>query len=119
MRCARRQTAAPVAPGKTRGHHINRIRYQATDPGPNFRRIEVSTPDKIRTCNLGFGRPITESRKPDEDNGLRVAAPSVSHHLATDTCQTDPDLARIVDAWPALPDAIKAGILALVQAAGK
>jgi hypothetical protein len=37
--------------------------------------------------------------------------------LATDTCQADPDLARIAEAWPGLPDAIKAGILALVKAA--
>ena len=31
---------------------------------------------------------------------------------------TDPDLARLVAAWPRLPNAIKAGIAALVQAAG-
>jgi hypothetical protein len=30
----------------------------------------------------------------------------------------DDDLAAVVDAWPALPAAIKAGILAMVQAAG-
>ncbi len=30
----------------------------------------------------------------------------------------DPDLARVVDAWPFLAEAIKAGILAIVQAAG-
>jgi hypothetical protein len=30
---------------------------------------------------------------------------------------THPDLALIVDAWPGLPDAIKAGILAMVKAA--
>jgi hypothetical protein len=29
-----------------------------------------------------------------------------------------PDLARVVAAWDRLPDAIKAGILAMVQAAG-
>jgi hypothetical protein len=29
----------------------------------------------------------------------------------------DPDLARVVDAWPALPDHIKAAVLALVGAA--
>lgn len=29
-----------------------------------------------------------------------------------------PDLARVVDAWDRLPETIKAGILALVQAAG-
>jgi hypothetical protein len=39
--------------------------------------------------------------------------------LIHDTCQTDPDLAKIVDAWPNLPEAIKAGMLAMVKAAGK
>jgi hypothetical protein len=37
--------------------------------------------------------------------------------LIHDVCQTDPELARIVDAWPTLPDALKAGILAMVEAA--
>jgi hypothetical protein len=37
--------------------------------------------------------------------------------LPTDTCKTDPDLAAVVTAWPALPAAIKAGILAMVRAA--
>jgi hypothetical protein len=36
--------------------------------------------------------------------------------LIHDTCQTDPNLAAIVDAWPALPEVIKAGILAMVKA---
>jgi hypothetical protein len=30
---------------------------------------------------------------------------------------TDPDLAALIDAWPTLPEAIRAGILALVRAA--
>lgn len=30
----------------------------------------------------------------------------------------DPDLAAVVDAWPTLPEPIKAGILALVNASG-
>jgi hypothetical protein len=29
----------------------------------------------------------------------------------------DPSLATVVEAWPTLPDAIKAGILAMVRAA--
>lgn len=29
----------------------------------------------------------------------------------------DPELAAVVEAWPALPDAIKAGILAMIRAA--
>jgi hypothetical protein len=39
--------------------------------------------------------------------------------LATDTCQTDPDLATVVNAWDRLPEAIRAGIVAMVQAASK
>jgi hypothetical protein len=30
---------------------------------------------------------------------------------------TDPDLAAVMDAWPELPEAIKAGIAAMVNAA--
>jgi hypothetical protein len=30
-----------------------------------------------------------------------------------------PDLAAVVSAWPALPDALRAGIVAMVKAAGK
>ena len=31
---------------------------------------------------------------------------------------TDPDLAAVVAAWPGLPPAIRAGVLALVRAGG-
>jgi hypothetical protein len=47
---------------------------------------------------------------------LRSRAEQVAHHLPTDTCQTDPDLAAVVDAWPELPEAIKVGILAMIKA---
>jgi hypothetical protein len=33
--------------------------------------------------------------------------------------ETDPDLARLVDAWPDLPPHIKAAVVALVKAAGQ
>jgi hypothetical protein len=39
--------------------------------------------------------------------------------LATDTCQTDPDLAAVVDAWDRLPEAVRAGIVAMARAATK
>jgi len=37
--------------------------------------------------------------------------------LPTDIRQSDPDLAAIVAAWSELPEAIRAGIMAMVRAA--
>jgi hypothetical protein len=48
---------------------------------------------------------------------LRIADPSVAAPLPCDTRQTDPDLAAVVDAWDRLPEAGRAGIVAMVQAA--
>jgi hypothetical protein len=42
---------------------------------------------------------------------------SVAPHLPTDTCKIDPELAAIAEAWPNLPEAVKASILMLVKAA--
>jgi hypothetical protein len=36
--------------------------------------------------------------------------------LIHDTCKTDPDLDAVMGAWPTLPEALKAGILAMVKA---
>ena len=51
------------------------------------------------------------------DNHLGQAPPPVADHLPNDTCKTDPDLAAVVEAWPDLPEALKAGIVAMVKAA--
>jgi hypothetical protein len=42
----------------------------------------------------------------------------LAHTLARET-QIDPDLGRLIDAWRKLPEAIRAGILAMVAAAQK
>jgi hypothetical protein len=51
--------------------------------------------------------------KTSGDAVLQLSA-LLAHHL-----QPDPDLARLVDAWPALPAHIRAAVLALVQTCGK
>ena len=61
-------------------------------------------------------RPQASSFKGSLPNDLRQTDPSVAHHLPTGTCKTDPDLAAVVAAWPELPEALKAGILAMVKA---
>jgi hypothetical protein len=40
----------------------------------------------------------------------------ILHHSPTGACPSPAELAAIVTAWPRLPEAVKAGILALIQA---
>jgi hypothetical protein len=61
-------------------------------------------------------RPPPSSSKQLLPNALRQSVPSIAPQLPTDTCKTDSDLAAVVAAWPDLPEAIKAGILAMVKA---
>ena len=61
---------------------------------------------------------MRQESNPSSNKGLRQPAPPVGHPLATDTCQTDPDLAAVIAAWDRLPEAVRAGIVAMVRAAG-
>jgi hypothetical protein len=54
-----------------------------------------------------------KGKTPDYSHQDRLIDPQ----LIRDTCQIEPDLVDLVAAWPDLPKAIKAGILAMVQAA--
>jgi hypothetical protein len=50
-----------------------------------------------------------------QENTSGAAAPALTRPLHTDAeTGSDPDLARLVTAWPALPPHIKAAVLALV-----
>jgi hypothetical protein len=72
--------------------------------------------DRIRSRDTQIHDLVTESPNNLEDNDLRQSDQSVAHHLPTDNCRTDADLAGIAAAWPDLPEAIRAGIVAIVEA---
>ena len=56
--------------------------------------------------------PQTPSRAKVSGN-----TPPRPHRAPTKTSALDPDLARLIDAWPTLPDPIKAAVLALLDSA--
>ena len=64
-------------------------------------------------------RPPLGCSKGMPDSHLSQAPPPVADHLPNDTCKSNLDLAAVVEAWPELPEAIKAGILAMVNSVGK
>ena len=63
--------------------------------------------------------PVSASGLSDKDlRQVPDAFGTESGTLQGETGMFPPDLAEVIDAWPALPEAIKAGILATVKAAG-
>jgi hypothetical protein len=61
-------------------------------------------------------RPQIGFRKDNRAQDLPQSDAGSAEHLPNDSCKTDGGLAVVVDAWPDLPEAIKAGILELVKA---
>ena len=51
------------------------------------------------------------------ESTVSEADPSSNASLSRECTPTDADLRRLMDAWPALPEPIRAGILAMVAAA--
>src|SRR5262245_50844904 len=80
------------------------------------RRGWDSNPRTGGTCQR-FSRPSLRSQNAKSYKDLRPEGKPFAHHLPTDTCNTNADLAAVVAAWPELPEAIRAGILAIVKAA--
>jgi hypothetical protein len=78
-----------------------------------------NAPRRTRTFNPLIKSQTKGFQKQCSHNDLRIATPLLSHPIPTDTCQNDPDLAAVIEAWDQLPEAIKAGILAMVKAAAR
>ena len=54
-----------------------------------------------------------------ETKGFSLHQDPLAPVLRLDTRQIDPDLAAVIDAWDRLPEAVRAGIVAMVKAAVK
>ena len=66
----------------------------------------------MKVMGVGRGRPAEIPGK--NAHSRNSAAPGAADD--TQNAHIDPDLPRVIDAWPALPEAVKAGILAMVEA---
>jgi hypothetical protein len=72
--------------------------------------------DRIRTGDVQLGNAASANSTHNQDNELQRQAPALAVRLRT-VAETDTDLARLIEAWPALPPHIRAAVLALVGAA--
>jgi hypothetical protein len=71
-----------------------------------------SPDDVISKQNQGFA-----AKSVPRNDGQPAAGGAKSGAASPDRSPADPDLARLVDAWPTLPPPIRAAVLALVETA--
>ena len=73
---------------------------------------------RTHTPLTGYGilSPDATRGNPEENADLQKgAAPGAA--VGAENGPIDPDLARVIEAWPKLPAAIRAGVLAMIDAA--
>ena len=117
---------SPNVPNPCRGSSVGQ------SGGLIIRRSGVRVPTPVLTNRPELSRQVPPGTTScDETTGESVFRPNPSMHGpvrplratrgATRSCQddvtTDLDLAAVVEAWPELPEALRAGILAMVKAA--
>jgi hypothetical protein len=57
--------------------------------------------------------------KARQSTHLRISDSEFAHPVPTDTCNSDPELREIMDAWNEPPEPVRASLLMLVRAARK
>ncbi len=83
-----------------------------------------SRPRKARPVkwSRGESNPRAGTAKPGSHKQLRTRESrggAESGAVGAESAPADPDLQRLIDAWPTLPDAVRAGIAAMVRAAAR
>ena len=74
--------------------------------------------ERARTANPRLAKPVGTVKFPEENADFqKVGAPGAA--VESEIGVSDPDLALIVQQWDSVPKAVRAGIVAMVKAAGR
>ena len=72
-------------------------------------------PSRIRTCNQGIMSPLLDAASSDSVSAYDDAL-SAPTSRADSMADIDANLLRVIDSWPNLPAALKAAVLAMIDA---
>ena len=86
-------------------------------PDGSIADMGEEAPPGFEPGNNGFADRDQSDATSKSDSHLQPISNDLPTDLPTDKCRMDPMLAEIVDSWDRVPEAIKAGILAMVKAA--
>ena len=90
-------------------------------PDNGFDEVVEKAGDRIRTGDVQLGKLATHSVTSDGAHACESEAATTSSTASKtdESPPSDADLRRIVEAWPMLSDALRAGIVAIVRSAGE
>ena len=80
----------------------------------------TNTPHRTRTCNPLIKSQLLDSTSAESGGtyACGAAARSAGDSNGSEDRLLDPDLATVIEAWPSLPEHIRAAVLALLGVAG-
>jgi hypothetical protein len=81
-----------------------------------LRLLDVRAGDRIRTGDVQLGNAAAAEPLGKQDKNLRREVSALARCLHA-PAEIDPDLARVLDAWPVLAEPIRIAILVLVESA--
>lgn len=94
-----------------------RVGFEPEEP------VSAEVAQSMRNCAIPIrdnALPASTSQDPEQNSALSAHLPDTSahpEHVRSMFRNLPPDLAEVVEAWDRLPEAIKAGIVAIVTAA--
>ena len=80
-------------------------------------RLNDNTPGRTRTCDLRFRKPPPENVNTSSASTCELAYGNYSAYPSSQAQNEGADvrLQQIIDSWPLLPEAVRAGIVAMVK----
>jgi hypothetical protein len=74
----------------------------------------VTTPERIRTSNLRFRRPIAKTSKHQSSKALTKTSPNDLASYLASIIEKYPELVSVVEWWPGLGEHIKSAIIQII-----
>jgi len=78
--------------------------------------LSVDTKQVTPTAANGCTNGCTNS--PENGNGATLELADATNSKCLELLAANPELRGVIDAWAELPDAVRAGVLAMIRAAG-
>ena len=117
MRVGARGCDEGTPPGDGPTPHNPLLHENVCDSVRGDAAVDENPTDTTNKCDLRFTRPLPDSVSASKQEGCEGSKSSARYNTSTRNEQSpsDDSLDQVIGAWPSLPTAIRAGIMAMIQ----